>query len=240
MMYKVSFLWILGILCLPIHNEAGHSIERAKHCRHSHHSSGCVIGSQGPMGLPGSPGLPGLTGLPGLPGPVKPDVNADFYTRFFPPVVTSPIFPQGSSLLIDGPIDSGIQANFGPVTRIATNLDFEPPSGEIRITITGFYTLSYGTLIRSNDNSDNRYSIALRLNSSTIIPGSMRSIQEQCTGADSTCPFIQVHGQIICFLSAGDELTLINAGRSFDYSSDTSFSNTTEYSWVQILNIQPL
>lgn len=234
MMNKINLLWTLGILCLPINNYAECQLERAKHCKHSHYSSACVerIGPPGPMGLPGLPGSPGL---PGLPGPVRPNASGDFYTKFLQTIISGgPNFdPNGSLILYTDFL------NFGPVTRVATNLDLEFASGEVPIKLSGFYAISYGTIIPSAAGPNNTYSIALRLNSSTVIPGSMRSIQEQCTSETSSCPFIQVHGQIICFLSAGDEVTLINAGQSFGYFSSVGASDT-EYSWLQIQNIQPL
>lgn len=224
MMNKIRFLWVLGILCLPIANYAQIQVERAKHC--NEHRQQCCF----KIGFPGPQGPPGIPGLPGIPGAIRSLAYGDFYVALNPPD-SSPIASNESILL--QPVDF----SRSPQTRIATGVNLDPTTGLITVAVSGVYEINYTVnVLVTTTGLVNELSVAIQLNSTTIVPGSMRSIQ-----SSAGLPYIQIHGQVKQFLAAGDSITLINAGtQNIQLTIPTGNTRVDpEYASLQIQNIQP-
>ncbi len=220
---KISLLCLLGILCLPVTNYADSLIERAKCDKHAHHKPCCQI-----IGPPGSMGPPGLPGIQGPPGPIRPVAYGDFYITDTPPILFSlPPIPTGESILQQ-------RDSFSPRTRIATGVNFNPETGAVTVALTGVYDISYTVNVASPGTASNDFSVAILLNSTSIIAGSMRSV------AIETPTYLQIHGQVKQSLSAGDSIALINVGQTINPILPTGVDLELEYASLQIQNVQNL
>lgn len=235
MMNKISLLWMLGILCLPITNYAEIQVERAKHCGNRQQAC-CQVGVPGPMGLPGDPGSQGL------PGAIRPLAYGDFYLTV-PPLSLTVTIGVGDAILAQTP------PFLLPQTRIATGVDFDPATGSVTVAQSGVYDISYTVNVVTLTPGlapeevfapfqlPGEATIALLVNNTTLADGSIRSVQTISSGS----PYIQIHGQVKLSLSAGDSITLINAG---DFTLPVSNSALDlidlTIATLQIQSIQPL